>query len=184
MNAIQGLSALQGETVSVLAPVVEFVAYRPEHLKALALQPNQTVLAPALATPGYAEALAQGGVTETAFDAGGRVLAIAGLLPHHDGHKAIAWALLADGLGGRALLAITRRARRGLAEGRTRFDRIEAYVAPGWPNAILWAHRLGFRRWGPPIANFWPGGRAALMFEMVRDPDPAPETAPQTEGEA
>lgn len=142
-------------------PGIIFVPYEPAHLKDLVLQPPQAALAEYMRGEGYAEAVACGGQTTTAFDAQGRVLGIAGLLPQNPA-RAVAWALLADRPGGH-LLAMTRRARAGIEQGLKTYDRIETFVDPEWPAAVLWVRALGFDH-PVRLPCYFPGRRAAVMF--------------------
>lgn len=100
--------------------------------------------------------LVKGGPAWTAIGADGRILACAGftiLWPANERTKghAMAWAMLAEGLGA-AHLAITRYARARVAEAP--YSRLEAIVRDGEAEKA-WAWHVGFRdphrlrAWGP-----------------------------------
>lgn len=109
--------------------------------------------------------LVEGGPAWTAERAcDGRVLCIAGFKELWPGRHAVAWAMLATGLGP-AHLAITRYARDRIAEAP--FDRIEAIVREGVSAECRWARLVGLtfiarlRKWGPD-------GETHVLFERIR----------------
>jgi hypothetical protein len=142
----------------------------------LALQPSQHVtLGMCRAVHGIEDGvdLEQAGPAWTAIgteaEGRGRILCCYGFTelwpagPKTGGH-ALAWAMLASGLGS-AHLAITRFARRTIAQSP--FTRIEAIVRANVAAECSWARLCGFtqsaelRAWGPD-------GETHLLFERVR----------------
>lgn len=156
--------------------MIHFKKYHPDHAASLSghLQPLQRQLAEFCRRDDYARLLAEGGFSETAFQArpgwrgGDRVLAIAGIRPETPA-RGVAWALLSDDMPAGALLPITRRIRAALVSALSTFERIEAVVDPGWPEAVLWARRLGLTP-ESRIECYWPGRRDAVLFKMIAPP--------------
>lgn len=76
----------------------------------------------------------------------GRVLALAGLVPHWTG-RAGAWCMLAEDLPTRLWPALHGHVRRRLAEARRELGlrRVEAEALTGWRPAARWLELLGFQ---------------------------------------
>jgi len=133
----------------------------------LALQPSQHVhLGVTRPVQSFedGEELAEGGPAWTAIGAGGRILCCAGFKELWPDRHAVAWALLAGGLGA-AHLAITRFARDRIAESR--LARIEAIVRADVAAERCWARLVGLSlraelpAWGPE-------GASHLLFDRIR----------------
>lgn len=157
------------------ATVPRTVAFRPflaGDIVQLALQPSQHVtLGMTRPVHGLEDGidLAASGPAWTAIG-GGRILCCAGfqfLWPPREGFggHAVAWAMLACGLGG-AHLAITRFARGRIEDSS--IPRIEAVVRADVSAECKWARLVGlnFRaqllRWGPD-------GETHLLFDRIKD---------------
>jgi hypothetical protein len=106
----------------------------------------------------------------TAIADGGRILACYGFgyqwpPSEKTGGHALAWALLAPGLGA-AHVAITRFARETLRTSS--IERVEAIVREGVEAEVRWAEMVGFTRvatlraWGPEAETH-------ILYERVRD---------------
>jgi hypothetical protein len=146
---------------------VTFRDMQPGDVVQLALQPSQhTALGVTRAVHSFedGEELALGGPSWTAIGADGRILCCAGFRELWPGRHAVAWALLASGLGA-AHLAVTRFARDRIAESP--LARIEAIVRAGVAAECAWARLVGLnlvaelRQWGPD-------GETHLLFERLR----------------
>jgi hypothetical protein len=138
----------------------------------LALQPSQHVMLGMTRPVRDMEdgrAMVAAGPAWTAVGGDGRILCCAGfweLWPagEKSGGHAVAWALLASGIGA-AHLAITRFARRRIAESG--YSRIEAVVRAdvkaerGWAAAVGLSLGATMRAWGPDGADH-------MLFERVR----------------
>lgn len=153
----------------------------------LALQPSQHV------TLGFTRPvhnledgreLAEGGPAWTAIG-GGRILCCAGfkeLFPagEKSGGHAVAWALLATGLGA-AHVAVTRFAREQIrASSYSRIEAIaRAHVAAEckWPRLLGMKLAATLRAWGPD-------GETHLLFERIRGEAPVPAPSNPTGGRA
>lgn len=120
---------------------VSFRAFEPGDFLRLQVQPSQSMgLDAGLLDLDDARDLAAHGQAWTAIDGDGRLLCCAGFREIYAGRHAIAWALLAEGLGA-AHLAITRFARARIAESP--LVRIEAVVRANVPAEPAWARVVG-----------------------------------------
>lgn len=138
----------------------------------LALQPSQHVTLGIYAPVHDVEhgrELEAGGPAYTAIAPDGRILCCAGLTelwpagPKNGGH-ALAWGMLAEGLGS-AHLAITRFGRR-LFETSS-YTRIEAIVRAHVKAEVTWARLLGLKQ--SAVLEAWgPDGETHLLFDRIR----------------
>lgn len=140
---------------------MEVVAYEPEHLERLRLQPAQAYLSGRIGSE-YARAMVVDGQSFSALS-GDRVIACAGLIPLWAG-RAHAWALLAEDAG-RDLLAVHRAVGRFLSLSTVR--RIETSVYHEFAAAHRWARLLGFR-WEGLMRGYAPDGRDCDLYARVR----------------
>lgn len=138
---------------------MRIVRFRPQHLRALALQGEQSDLRQVLEQPEYGHGLALAGDAYTVLD-GETVLGCLGVQEHHAG-RAECWALLADGLGWR-MKPLTRAAAGWLAQAP--YARIEAHIATDFHSGHRWARLLGFVPEGPERLLFFPDGRSAVTY--------------------
>lgn len=153
------------------AQIVNFVAYKAEHLAALDLQAGQARIGPYLAHD-YAQALesAQHMHTFTGIH-DGRVIVIAGLIDTHPG-TAVAWVLLGKGAG-KHFLAIHRGAKRCLdhfqSHGRLRIELdADLDVSAEYDTIPRWAKMLGFELEAPRMRKFRPDGGDCAKYARIR----------------
>lgn len=148
-------------------PIVTFRPMEPEDLPRLKLQPSQHWDMGLYRTVHDAEdarGLIAAGPAWTGVARDGRILGCAGFGELWPNAHAVAWAMLAEGLGP-AHLAITRFVRARLADAPYR--RIEAIVRAGHEAPCQWARLVGMeavavlRRWGP-------ADETHLLFERIR----------------
>ena len=103
----------------------------------------------------YGRAVLESGPCWTARDAAGWVLGAGGFQEFGSGY-AIAWALMAQGIG-RDHMALTRAVRAKIAEAP--YSRVEALIRDDWPPARRWAQLLGlrpvFRQHSAELDRFW-----------------------------
>lgn len=146
---------------------VTFRAMCAGDVVALALQPSQHVCLgvtrPVHSLEDGAE-LVEGGPAWTAVASDGRILCCAGFKILWPDRHAVAWALLAAGLGS-AHVAITRFARDRIAQSP--LPRIEAIVRAGVVAEPKWARLVGLRR-RALLRKWGPEGRAHILFERIR----------------
>jgi hypothetical protein len=142
---------------------LEVVAYRPEHLHQLALQPHQQHLGPALKEHGWAEKVDRAGPCWTAL-ADGRPICCAGFQDCWEG-RAIAWAILSDDAGPH-MLWLTRKVRQALDAYPA--DRIEAQALEGFAPAVRWAELLGFET--EAVLRRFHQGRDYRAFIWLKNP--------------
>jgi hypothetical protein len=153
--------------------MVSFRTFRANDAVEIALQPSQHVtLGITQATHSIEEALTleQLGPAWTAVAADGRILACYGFgfqFPPNErtGGHALAWALLASGLG-TDHLAITRHAR-SVVEGSP-IARIEAIVRPAIEAEPRWVEAIGFTRVAE-LRSWGPTGETHVLYERVRE---------------
>lgn len=139
-------------------------AFRPEHLKALQLQPSQAAFSLEIVKPGYAEMLQEGGPAFTAKD-GDNVIACAGVAEVWTG-RAMAWALISE-QAGRHFLGIHRAVDGFLKQAQYR--RIEATVDDGFDQAHRWMRMLGFQCETPDgMPGFLPDGGRSFLYAKVK----------------
>lgn len=117
------------------------VAFQPEHLQRLLLQPSQAIMQPMLSDPSYGPSLAEAGPAYSAVH-GDAVFACAGLIPQWNG-RAVAWALIASEAG-QHLVGIHKAVRRAL--DLHPFRRVETAVRTDFDAGHRWARMLGFDR--------------------------------------
>lgn len=147
---------------------MRIVPYIAEHLAQLQLQPAQARYGHLLASPGYAAALAQAGLSFSAVDADGQVLGCAGIRPEWEG-RAIAWALVGAALrGGEAWTVIHRQALVILERAHLKgHRRIETACDPGFRQSARWLSMLGFVPEGR-MRRYAPDGRDMVLMARVR----------------
>ena len=116
-------------------------------------------------TPAEAEDLADGPGEAWAARYHGRIVACLGLRETFPGRQAVAWAILADGLGG-AHLAITRFARRRIIDSQLR--RIEALVRRDVAAECAWAKAVGLTA-RCVLPCFGAASEAHVLFDRVRE---------------
>jgi hypothetical protein len=152
--------------------MVSFRPFLAGDVVQLALQPSQHVtlgISKPVHTVEDGRELEALGPAWTAVDEEGRILACYGFgyqwpPSEKTGGHALAWAMLAEGLGA-AHVAITRFARRTLETSP--IERIEAIVRAGVEAEWRWAEMVGFTRvaelrcWGPEAETH-------LLYERVR----------------
>lgn len=116
-----------------------------------------------------AVALAEGGEAWTAFDGGrrtgGAIVACFGLRETFPGRQAVAWAILAEGLGG-AHLAVTRFARARIAAST--LARIEAIVRAEVHAECVWAKLVGLKA-AHVLRAFGAASETHVLFERIRE---------------
>lgn len=162
MNAPPGIIPPRASTP------VTFRRMRPVDAARIALQPSQHVCL-GIVRPVHSiedgEELCDGGPAWAAVAPGGAVLCIAGFKVIWPERHAIAWAMLAEGIGA-GHLAITRYARDRIAEAP--FDRVEAIVREAVAAELKWPQLVGLtpvarlRKWGPD-------GATHVLFERIRE---------------
>ena len=123
--------------------------------------------------------LEAGGPAWTAI-AGGRIVCCAGfseIFPASEksGGHAVAWALLAGGIGA-AHLAVTRFARRQFEESS--YSRIEAIVRAAIAGECKWPKLIGMQ-FAATLRNYGPEAETHLLFERVKE-GPAFAAGPST----
>lgn len=133
----------------------------PEDVLGVDLQPCQAI-EPGDIDLAYGTRVAAHGRAWTA-ERDGKVIGCGGLLEMFP-TQALAWALLSRPMGN-AMVAVTRQARRAMAEAQ--WPRVEALVRADWPEALEWAAVMGMRqaaylrRWGPM-------GVDHVLYEVIR----------------
>ena len=137
------------------------VAFQPDHLQRLLLQPSQAIMQPTLADPSYGPSLAAAGPAYSAVD-GDAVFACAGLIPQWNG-RALAWALIAAEAG-RHMVGIHKAVRRALDVHP--FRRVETAVVSDFVQGHRWATLLGFEREGRMRA-YTPEGQDCDLYARV-----------------
>lgn len=137
------------------------VAFKPDHLQRLLLQPSQAIMQPTLADPTYGPSLASAGPAYSAVH-GDAVFACAGIIPQWEG-RALAWALIASEAGPH-MVAIHKAVRRALDIHP--FRRVETAVASDFAQGHRWATMLGFEREGRMRA-YTPDGRDCDLYSKV-----------------
>ncbi|WEK43646.1 MAG: hypothetical protein P0Y64_02090 [Candidatus Sphingomonas colombiensis] len=95
----------------------------------------------------------------------GRIVACIGLRETFAGRQAVAWGILADGIGA-AHLAVTRFARRRIATSKLR--RIEAIVRAEVPAECAWAKLVGLRP-AHVLRCFGARSETHVLFEWIRE---------------
>jgi RimJ/RimL family protein N-acetyltransferase len=145
--------------------MMQIVTYEPRHLREIELtRPvDQLLMAPVLADPDYATALAKAGPAFTGI-ADGKIIGCVGLMKQWE-NRAIAWALLTS-LTRHHLTAITRAMMAFCAEAP--FRRIEAAVDVGWTQSQRWHELMGFQ-WEGLARAYTPDGRDCLLYARVRN---------------
>lgn len=120
--------------------MTRIVALKPWHLRLLAPQPEQTILAAAQLNERFGEAVLAAGPAWACVDCE-HVYAAAGLA--EEAGRTVAWAILGGDLS-RHMVRITRAARARL---KTLGDRpVEAHIRHGHELGEKWAALLGFER--------------------------------------
>ncbi len=154
-------------TGTIPAPLVSFRPFVAADALAIVVQSSQRIelgLDRSVKTIAEATAMEYAGPAWTAIGRDGRILACAGFAETFPGVQAVAWAMLAAGIGA-AHLAITRYARRRLSE--LRYRRIEL-IAAYEPKAEQWAILLGFEP-AHVLRNFGAASERCILFEVLRD---------------
>lgn len=123
---------------------VAIAAMKPSDMLVIQRQASQLVQLgiERMVTPEEAEAIADGDGEAWTARYQGRIVACLGLRETFPGRQAVAWAVLADGIGA-AHLAITRFARARVAASP--LPRIEAIVREAVPAEAAWAQLVGIR---------------------------------------
>lgn len=168
MTGLQLASAFyRGSEAYTPPPCVSFRPFVAEDVLRLVIQDSQRIelgLDRGEYSREQAEDLARGGPAWSAIGRDGRVLGVAGFRETFPGVQAVAWAILASGIGA-AHLAITREAARRVAAARYR--RIEMLVERR-RKPMLWALRLGFLP-GHVLRNFGSASETVILFERLND---------------
>lgn len=135
--------------------------FKPEHLRALRLQPAQAWCEPHLTD----DLLAQTAELE-AYTAmvDGEPIACAGFMPFWEG-RAMVWSYIGAQAGSH-MFAITRAVQRAL--DLTPYRRVEAYVDAGFEAGVRWVTLLEFEFEGT-LRAFLPDGRDQLLFARVKN---------------
>jgi hypothetical protein len=136
--------------------------FHPGHLSELRTQSRQKEDMGLFAQPEYGPALAEGQAF-TVFDAEGVIRACMGVHDLWPG-RGLCWALLAPDLR-RLMLPISVRARAFF--DACGYRRLEAYVDPGFAEAIRWVELLGFEREGLQ-KQFTPDGADMYLYARIR----------------
>lgn len=145
---------------------VSFRPLRPEDVLALQLQPSQHVelgLSRGIETFEEAEELCSRGPAWSAIAGDGRVLCVAGFAEIFPPVHAVAWAMLAEGIG-RDHRRITEYARARVDEQNYR--RIDLITAARLP-CLKWARMLGFERDPYPLRNYGAASELCFLFERI-----------------
>lgn len=120
--------------------MITVAEFHPGDLDEIAVQPMQAARFPRARRADFGATAQMLGPCWTARDAeSGRMLFCGGFLQVHAGH-AIAWCVMAEDKG-RAMVAITRRARAAIAAAGWR--RVDMMTDPDFPAAARWARMLG-----------------------------------------
>jgi hypothetical protein len=143
---------------------VRIVRFRPEHLRALALQDEQQAMQTLLDQPEYGPALSLAGPAFTVLvdDLPVVCIGVQEITPH----RAEAWALLGQS-SGPYLRPITKAVRGWLAQ--TSYRRVEASVATTFASGHRWATLLGFQAEGPPRRAFMADGGDAVTYVRLKE---------------
>lgn len=112
-----------------------------------------------------AEALADGAGEAWTIRQGDRIVACVGLRETFIGRQAVAWAILAEGIGA-AHLAVTRFAKRRIASSPLR--RIEAIVRADVPAECAWARLVGLQA-AHVLRCFGAQSETHVLFERIRE---------------
>jgi hypothetical protein len=145
---------------------MNIVAFKPEHLKALVLQPSQEYFGAEIQREGYGDYLKASGQAFTAMD-GDKVLGCGGCIEIWD-NRAQIWALVSRDAG-RHMIGIHRAVAGFLLAAKWR--RIEASVDVGFEAGIKWLEMLGFNNETPgtPMRAYRPDGGNSYLFARVED---------------
>lgn len=141
---------------------MNIIPFEAEHLRALNLQAAQRKFDDEF-MPDHARALEMAGNAYTAMD-GGVPIACSGIVEQWEG-RALAWAMLADDIGGQRFVRVHRAVRRFIDVAPYR--RIEMQVDAEHAQAVRWARLLGFDV-ESKMRAFLPNGRDAFMFVRIR----------------
>lgn len=138
---------------------------RPEDAVEIRRQASQRVQMGLSRDMTLAEAaeLVDEGAALTAF-VGARIVACFGIRETFPGAQGVAWALLAEGLGG-AHLAVTRAARRLVM--RSPLARIEAIVRADVDAEVIWARLVGLTA-AHVLRKFGAASEDHILFERIR----------------
>lgn len=137
--------------------------FHPDHVARLLAQPGAAWLKP-WAAHGELDALREGPAF-TGYDADGRVLGCAGVLPYWSG-RGEAWALLDHALVKPHFRAIHLAVRRFLTIVPLR--RIEASVDAGFANGHRWVRALGFTLEAASRPGYRPDGGDCALYALVK----------------
>lgn len=135
--------------------------FRPDDLMVIAAQPGQPEFTSARAV---AQHLGGGPLAFTARDAdSGEILFCGGATEHHPGYASL-WSVFAHHAGP-ALLEITRRARRMVAD--MPHGRVDCLVRSEFEQGMRWAWMIGLQSEGRMRA-YWSDGSDAMVFARIR----------------
>jgi len=138
--------------------------FHPAHLIELRTQAQQPKDLALFSDPDYGQSLASGD-SFSIFDSAGELQACLGVFELWRG-RGLAWALLSANVH-RLMLPISYRAR-SFFQG-SKYDRIEAYIDPNFPQAIRWIELLGFvRETAEPMRKFTPTGADQYLYARIR----------------
>lgn len=144
---------------------MKIVAFQPDHLKRLRLQPAQAWMQPLVDEPAYLECLLRAD-SYTAFN-GGSVVAVAGLVTIWPGRAHLS-ALLSDEFGaGNGFLLFHRETLRRMEA--CPIARIEATVDDDFKEGRRWLGMLGFHLETPlGMKGYMPDGRTSYLYARVK----------------
>lgn len=138
------------------------IPFKPEHLRLIDRQAEQSVAREYLENEDYIMSLAE----HEAWTAmlGDRVVACAGLILVW-GNRYQGWAVISETIGTRGMLSLTRAVKRGLD---LKPGRIESYVAAGFEAGHRWAQLIGMTLETPhPMKQWLPDGSDAFQYSRV-----------------
>lgn len=139
------------------------VPFKPEHLKQIELQAEQSLAREHFDNVAYAESLAAyEGYTALIND---KVVACAGFITVWANRYQV-WAVISATIGPAGMLKISRAVLRGLS---LKTGRIEAFVAAEFEAGHRWAQLMGFTLETPqPMRGWFPEGGAASMYSRIQ----------------
>lgn len=146
--------------------VIELVKLKAEHMDGLMAQEHMNDLRPFF-NPTLAAKLEAADHSYSVIAENGRVIACGGLSPYWNG-RAEAWAVFDYKRAyKKEMLAITRAVRSVFASSP--FRRIECSVESAFQDGHRWAKALGFKLLASDVEAYFPTGKSASLFAIVRE---------------
>lgn len=137
--------------------------FKPEHLKQVDVQAEQTLAREHLQNEDYANLLAQHEAWTLLID--DRVVACAGFIPVW-GNRYQAWAIISATIGASGMLTLSKAVMRALS---LKTGRVEAYVAEEFKAGHRWARLMGFDLETPKAMRGWfPEGGGAFLYARIK----------------